>query len=142
MKRNASDLYPSTAFRSVDEKASQFQVGKLVEGTITRLTKFGAFARLTDDIEGLIHISEISERRIEHPKEVLQEGDVCTCVHQGGSECAPHRSQLRRVDSMAYADMDWQTLKAFSLRRTNQTVDQVEEPSKVKKPPDGRSCQG
>jgi small subunit ribosomal protein S1 len=33
-----------------------------VEGTITRLTKFGAFARLTDDIEGLIHISEISDK--------------------------------------------------------------------------------
>lgn len=95
-----------------DEKAAQFQVGQLIEGTITRLTKFGAFARLADDIEGLIHISEISERRIEHPKEVLQEGDVCTLriikvdpsVHRIGLS-------LRRVDSMAYADMDWQTLE-------------------------------
>ena len=95
-----------------DEKAAQFQVGQLIEGTITRLTKFGAFARLTDDIEGLIHISEISERRIEHPKEVLKEGDVCTLriikvdpsVHRIGLS-------LRRVDSMAYADMDWQTLE-------------------------------
>ena len=48
------------------------------EGNITRLTKFGAFARLEDDLEGLIHISEISEKRIEHPKEVLQEGDAVT----------------------------------------------------------------
>lgn len=95
-----------------DEKAAQFQVGQLVEGTITRLTKFGAFARLVDDIEGLIHISEISERRIEHPKEVIKEGDVCTLriikvdptVHRIGLS-------LRRVDSMAYADMDWQTLE-------------------------------
>ncbi len=97
-----------------DEKVAQFQVGKLIEGTITRLTKFGAFARLTDDIEGLIHISEISERRIEHPKEVLKEGDVCTLriikvdpsVHRIGLS-------LRRVDSMAYADMDWQTLEGI-----------------------------
>ncbi len=95
-----------------DQKATQFQVGQLVEGTITRLTKFGAFARLADDIEGLIHISEISERRIEHPKEVLKEGDTCTLriikidpsVHRIGLS-------LRRVDSMAYADMDWQTLE-------------------------------
>jgi len=49
-----------------------------VEGTITRLTKFGAFARLDDDVEGLIHISEISEKRIDHPREVLKEGDTVT----------------------------------------------------------------
>jgi small subunit ribosomal protein S1 len=97
-----------------DQKAAQFQVGQLVEGTITRLTKFGAFARLADDIEGLIHISEISERRIEHPKEVLKEGDSCTLriikvdptVHRIGLS-------LRRVDSMAYADMDWQALEGI-----------------------------
>ena len=58
------------------DKVNKFKVGMLVEGTITRLTKFGAFARLEGDVEGLIHISEISENRIEHPKEVLHEGDV------------------------------------------------------------------
>ena len=57
---------------------AHFQVGQLVEGKITRLTKFGAFARLEGDVEGLIHISEISEKRIEHPKEVLKEGEVVT----------------------------------------------------------------
>lgn len=94
-----------------DEKAANFQVGQLVEGAITRLTKFGAFARLTDDVEGLIHISEISEKRIEHPKEVLKEGDTVTLriikIDPGN-----HRIglSLRRVDSMAYADMDWQSL--------------------------------
>jgi small subunit ribosomal protein S1 len=94
-----------------DQKAANFQVGQLVEGTITRLTKFGAFARLTDDVEGLIHISEISEKRIEHPKEVLQEGESVTLriikIDPGN-----HRIglSLRRVDSMAYADMDWQSL--------------------------------
>ena len=97
-----------------DQKAAQFQVGQLIEGTITSLTKFGAFARLAEDIEGLIHISEISERRIEHPKEVLKEGDICTLriikidpsVHRIGLS-------LRRVDSMAYADMDWQALEGI-----------------------------
>ncbi len=94
-----------------DQKAANFQVGQLVEGTITRLTKFGAFARLADDVEGLIHISEISEKRIEHPKEVLKEGDTVTLriikIDPGN-----HRIglSLRRVDSMAYADMDWQSL--------------------------------
>ena len=41
-------------------RVEKYSVGQLVEGVITRLTKFGAFARLDGDIEGLIHISEIS----------------------------------------------------------------------------------
>ncbi len=96
-----------------DQKAAKFQVGQLVEGTITRLTKFGAFARLTDDVEGLIHISEISEKRIDHPKEVLKEGETVT-LRIIKIDPANHRIGLsvRRVDSMAYADMDWQSLEA------------------------------
>jgi small subunit ribosomal protein S1 len=46
------------------KKVEKFRVGQLAEGVITRLTKFGAFARLEGDLEGLIHISEISENRI------------------------------------------------------------------------------
>ncbi len=93
------------------QKAEQYQQGQLVEGTITRLTKFGAFARLEEDLEGLIHISEISEKRIEHPKEVLKEGDVVTLrVIKVDPENHRIGLSLRRVESMAYADMDWQTL--------------------------------
>jgi small subunit ribosomal protein S1 len=97
-----------------DKKAAAFQEGQLVEGTITRLTKFGAFARLSDDIEGLIHISEISEKRIEHPREVLKEGDSYT-LRVLKIDNTNHRIglSLRRVDSMAYADMDWQSLEGI-----------------------------
>jgi small subunit ribosomal protein S1 len=49
-----------------------------VSGTITKLASFGAFARLDDNIEGLIHISELADRRIQHPKEVVKEGDTLT----------------------------------------------------------------
>ncbi len=93
------------------KEVSQYQVGQLVEGKITRLTKFGAFARLEGEIEGLIHISEISEKRIDHPKEVLHEGDVVT-LRVIKIDPDNHRIglSLRRVESMAYADMDWQTL--------------------------------
>ena len=59
----------------VDDK---YYVGQLVQGTITKLTDFGAFARLDNDIEGLVHISELSEERINHPKDVVKEGDVVT----------------------------------------------------------------
>lgn len=54
-----------------------YEVGQVVRGRITKLVNFGAFARLVDTgIEGLIHISELSERRVTHPKEVVSEGDV------------------------------------------------------------------
>ena len=59
-------------------KVSRLKEGQLVEGTITHLTKFGAFAKLDEDMEGLIHISELSDQRINHPKEVVKEGDVVT----------------------------------------------------------------
>jgi small subunit ribosomal protein S1 len=56
----------------------RYQIGQLVNGTITKLASFGAFARLDDNIEGLIHISELADRRIQHPKEVVKEGDAVT----------------------------------------------------------------
>lgn len=92
-------------------QAAAFAVGQLVQGKITRLTKFGAFAQLEGDIEGLIHISELSEKRIEHPKEVLKEGETVT-LRVIKIDPANHRIglSLRRVDSMAYAEMDWQAL--------------------------------
>lgn len=93
-------------------RSAQFQVGQLVEGTITRLTKFGAFARIADDMEGLIHISEISEKRIEHPKEVLKEGDVVTLrVIKIDTENHRIGLSLRRVESQAYADIDFQSIE-------------------------------
>jgi small subunit ribosomal protein S1 len=113
-----------------DKKAAAFQEGQLVEGTITRLTKFGAFARLNDDIEGLIHISEISEKRIEHPKEVLKEGDTYT-LRVLKIDNTNHRIglSLRRVDSMAYADMDWQSLEGI-LSGDDKTTTTPEDESK------------
>jgi small subunit ribosomal protein S1 len=93
-------------------RIEKYEVGQLLEGKITRLTKFGAFARIQEDLEGLIHISEISERRIEHPKEVLKEGDEVTLrVIKIDPENHRVGLSIRRVDSMAYADMDWKTLE-------------------------------
>jgi len=55
--------------------AAQYEVGQLVEGTITQLANFGAFARIQDGIEGLIHVSELSDDRVAHPRNVVKEGD-------------------------------------------------------------------
>ncbi len=56
--------------------ADRYQVGQVVTATVTRLAAFGAFAKMDDAIEGLIHISEMADYRINHPKEIVQEGDV------------------------------------------------------------------
>jgi small subunit ribosomal protein S1 len=61
-----------------DTVESTYQVGQLVPVTITKLTTFGAFARLPDGIEGLIHISELSNERIAHPKNVVGVGEAVT----------------------------------------------------------------
>jgi len=54
----------------------RYQLGQIVEGTVTQLAAFGAFARIEDGIEGLIHISEMGDERIQHPKELVAEGQV------------------------------------------------------------------
>ena len=54
----------------------RYKVGDVVEATITKLADFGAFARLEDSIEGLIHVTEISDNEITHPQEAVSEGDV------------------------------------------------------------------
>ncbi len=59
-----------------EEVPEKYEVGQIVPCTITKLVNFGAFARLEgDSIEGLVHISELAEQRIGHPKEVVAEGE-------------------------------------------------------------------
>ncbi len=94
-------------------KVSNLKEGQLVEGTITHLTKFGAFAKLDEDLEGLIHISELSDQRINHPKEVVKEGDVVTLrIIKIDPERRRIGLSLRKVDSMAYANLDYEMMLA------------------------------
>ncbi|MFB6375041.1 MAG: S1 RNA-binding domain-containing protein, partial [Bradymonadaceae bacterium] len=55
-----------------EEKA---QPGEKIDVTVTKLTDFGAFAEVVEGVEGLIHISELASRRIDHPREVVRPGD-------------------------------------------------------------------
>jgi small subunit ribosomal protein S1 len=57
--------------------AQRFQVGSAIEGPVTNLTKFGAFVQLSEGIEGMVHISDITaEKRINSPHDVLRVGQV------------------------------------------------------------------
>jgi len=59
-----------------EEIVDKYKVGQVVTGTITKLVTFGAFARIEGPVEGLIHVSELVNRRITHPREIVKEGDV------------------------------------------------------------------
>ncbi|MEX0800340.1 MAG: S1 RNA-binding domain-containing protein, partial [Dehalococcoidia bacterium] len=59
-----------------EEIVADYREGQIVPGQVTKLAPFGAFVRLDGPVEGLIHISELVDRRINHPKEVVSEGDV------------------------------------------------------------------
>jgi small subunit ribosomal protein S1 len=54
----------------------RFAVGQAIEGPVTSLTKFGAFVQLTEGVEGMIHVSDISEKRINQPADVLRVGQI------------------------------------------------------------------
>ena len=58
-----------------EEIESYFKIGDVVEGTVSKITNYGAFIELQHDIDGLVHISQITEERIEKVKDVLEVGE-------------------------------------------------------------------
>lgn len=61
--------------KMTEEKMSKIAIGTVMAGKVERLENYGAFVRLPDGLSGLVHISQMSEKRIKHPKEVLSEND-------------------------------------------------------------------
>lgn len=93
----------------------KYQIGQLVSAAITKLAKFGAFARIEgeDEIEGLIHVSELAEGHIEHPREAVSEGQAVTLrVIKVDPEKRRIGLSLKRVSSAEYADADWEQVAA------------------------------
>ncbi|MGO2675355.1 MAG: S1 RNA-binding domain-containing protein, partial [Leuconostoc mesenteroides] len=58
-----------------DKVAEEAPAGTVLEGTVKRVKDFGAFVEIFPGIEGLVHVSQISHKRIENPSEVLKSGD-------------------------------------------------------------------
>jgi small subunit ribosomal protein S1 len=56
------------------ESVAKYKIGDVIDGTVTKLVNFGAFVRVEEGLEGLIHISELSNQRVAHPGDVVQEG--------------------------------------------------------------------
>jgi small subunit ribosomal protein S1 len=53
----------------------KYELGKLVEGEVTNVVEFGAFARIEEGIEGLIHVSELTDEPLSHPRDIVRRGD-------------------------------------------------------------------
>lgn len=94
----------------LDEK---YAVGQLVEATITKLTKFGAFARIKDEYElvGLIHISELSDEHVAHPRDVLKpDQEVMVRIIRVNPEQKQLGLSLKQVSSDEYIESDLEML--------------------------------
>ena len=61
-----------------DGVEQKLAAGDVIEGTVKRLTDFGAFVEVLPGIDGLVHISQISHKRVENPKDVLKVGQEVT----------------------------------------------------------------
>lgn len=86
-----------------------YKEGELAEVTITKLTKYGAFARLEDDysLEGLIHISELSNEHVDLPQEIVETGQVVTArIIRVDSDRRQLGLSLKQVASAEYLEND------------------------------------
>lgn len=54
----------------------KYELGQLVEGVVTNVVDFGAFAQIEDAIEGLIHVSELTDEPLTHPRDIVRRGDL------------------------------------------------------------------
>ncbi|MCX6030240.1 MAG: S1 RNA-binding domain-containing protein [Chloroflexi bacterium] len=102
-----------------------YHVGQVVTATITKLTNFGAFAKLDDTIEGLIHISELADYRVNHPKEVVHEGDqVPVRIIRIDLQHRRIGLSLRQADEDAYVEVDWRAEAQAALDDDREPVNQ------------------
>lgn len=116
-----------------DEIRAVYGEGTLVRGIVTKLTKFGAFAQLQGEIsvEGLIHISELSDDRVEHPKDVVKKGDELTLrVVKVDVKNRRLGLSLKRVNSAEYLDRDleraFEAVESGNLTPLREVPDEAE----------------
>lgn len=92
--------------KKTEEKMSKIAIGTVVMGKVERLESYGAFVRLPDGLSGLVHISQMSERRIKHPKEVVSENDEVKVMITDIKDGKLSLSMTRAAESEAADDTD------------------------------------
>ena len=96
------------------EKIKSMKIGDVVEGAVENIKNYGAFVRLKNGLDGLVHISQISQKRIKSPYEVLKEGQTVraqiTKIEDGKISLSikaledPMEPETESVDTESYSD--------------------------------------
>jgi len=87
-----------------EEIRDNFPSGTLVDGKVDALEDFGAFVEVATGVRGLIHVSEIADRRIGHPREVLELGqEVKVVVLEVDARRRRMRLSIKQIESMESA---------------------------------------
>lgn len=71
---SAREILKEKERKEREDKVANVQVGSVLSGTVESLQNYGAFVRLENGLSGLVHVSQISQKRIKHPKDVLEAG--------------------------------------------------------------------
>ncbi|HJA42868.1 MAG TPA: S1 RNA-binding domain-containing protein [Candidatus Dorea stercoravium] len=75
---SAREILREKEKKAMEEKIASVKVGSVVKGKVESLQTYGAFVRLEDGLSGLVHVSQISRKRVKSPKDVLSVGDEVT----------------------------------------------------------------
>ena len=92
--------------KKTEEKLSKMAIGTVVVGKVERLENYGAFVRLPDGLSGLVHISQMSEKRIKHPKEVVSENDEVKVMITDIKDGKLSLSMTKAVENEVVEDTD------------------------------------
>lgn len=72
----SSKASADAAVKAINDLLAEVEIGKVYEGTVARITDFGAFVTIMPGKDGLVHISQITDERVENVSDYLREGDV------------------------------------------------------------------
>ena len=72
---SAREILKEQEKKAMEEKLANVKVGSVVSGKVESLQDYGAFVRLENGLSGLVHVSQISQKRVKSPKDVLNTGD-------------------------------------------------------------------
>lgn len=108
-------------WETVEER---YRIGQMVEGTVTNVVNFGAFVRIEEGLEGLVHVSELAEGNFLHPRNVVQEGEEVTArVLNVDSQRRRMALSLRQVTTRdASGAEDEETTEVWTTSSTPATV--------------------
>ena len=103
-----------------NEVRRQFKTGFVTEGKVDTLTDYGAFVELAPNVRGMVHVSEMSNKRIAHPRDAVSVGDE---VRVAVLEVDSKRRRLRLSMKQAEQVEDATNLKEFQQRQSKEKED-------------------